>query len=82
MKTYSIERILELQAELDEFNSHPLKEIILTKDGEPVHIPEEIYEDWRFTGLSNGCFVEFEMWNPDSVEVEKLRCLIGFKESD
>lgn len=51
-------------AELEEFNSVPLNELILTKDGQPISIPPEVIEDWRFTGLSNCGFVEFEMWNP------------------
>lgn len=66
MKIYSIERIQELMAELNEFNNVPLAELVLTKNGETIAIPPDVLEEWRFTGLSNKCFLEFELWNPQN----------------
>ncbi len=66
MKTYSIEHIKSLIAELDEFNSHSLEEITLTEHGKPIEITPELRDEWRFIGLSNQSFVEDEFWKPES----------------
>ncbi len=65
MKTFAIERIRELLEELKEFDSHDLKDIILTENGKTIPMSAETLDSWRFIGLSNQSFVEFEYWKEE-----------------
>lgn len=62
MPQYKLERIRALLDELAEFNSHDIRDIQLTKDDVSMEIPAEVIEKWRFMGLSNKDFVNFEFW--------------------
>jgi hypothetical protein len=63
---YSVERIQSLLAELAEFNSHSLADVVLTQNGLPLPIPAEVLDEWRVVGMSNQCFVEIEYWTAAS----------------
>ena len=65
---YQLERIKALLAELHEFNSHDLKDLELTENGEQIMIPDEVLEEWRFIGLSNQSFVEMEFWKEGQID--------------
>lgn len=70
-KTYEIERIDALLFELAEFDSHQLKDIILTQNGEPIPIPSETIDEFRFVGLCNHSFVEMRYWEEVSEEISE-----------
>lgn len=53
-----VEDIREHIAFKHELNSKDLKEIEFTYNGQPVRIPEELYEWWDYTGLTNMWFIE------------------------
>jgi len=57
-----VEDIYALQDERARYNRLDLKDIEFYHDGELVTIPEEVLEEWRFTGLSNICFVMNYEW--------------------
>lgn len=71
MPKYQIERIQALIAEIDEFNSHDIKDIEFTENGEPLVIPADVLEQWRFMGMTNKSFVEFEFWKPESRVIDE-----------
>lgn len=53
----SIEEIIEIDTRRRQINSYPLDKIIFTKEGKVVNIPEELINDWDFTGLNNIGFI-------------------------
>ena len=57
-----VERIRELLQELEEFDKLSLKDVELTENDEVIPISAEILEEWKFIGLTNTFFVEFEFW--------------------
>lgn len=57
-----VERIRELLHELEEFNKLSLKDIELTEDDKVIPLSAELLEEWKFVGLNNSSFVEFEYW--------------------
>lgn len=73
MKTFKVERIRELLAEIAEFNSVNLEEIILTENDEPIQIPKNLLEEFKFCGLANKAFVEMEWWKPENHVFEKIK---------
>ena len=64
-----IEEIQELIERMSAFNRLPLSEVEWHKGGVKLDVPANFIEDFKFTGLSNKCFVEMEFWRgPSSVE--------------
>lgn len=59
---YQVERIQALIAEIAEFNSHDIRDMELTQNGEPIAVSSEMMDEWRLIGLSNKEFVELEYW--------------------
>jgi len=58
MTVIAIEDVQELQRKLAKINKLDFQDIEWTSNGVPLVITDEDKEDWRFTGLSNTCFVE------------------------
>ena len=58
-KQVSFEEVEALHRRLEEINAMPFDEIQWTRNGEPMYVPPERAEAWRFIGLSNASFVEF-----------------------
>jgi hypothetical protein len=52
MNEISLERVRELQAEIDAINRTPLHKVVIMKNGKPVEISNRMRDDMRFTGLS------------------------------
>jgi uncharacterized protein (DUF885 family) len=52
MSQISLERVRELQAEIDEINRTPLHKVEIMKDGKLIEISNRMRDDMRFTGLS------------------------------
>lgn len=48
----SLERVQELQAEIDQINKMNIRDMVITKDGKPVEISQRMRDDMRFTGLN------------------------------
>ena len=53
----TLEYVTDLVNKLDVINNTPLKDIALTKNNKPIIIDEDLYEEWRFIGLSNKDFI-------------------------
>jgi hypothetical protein len=58
-----LERIRELQAEIEKINSVPFAELELYEDGQKIEITAKQLDDFRFIGMSN--FGLLEMWPID-----------------
>ena len=55
----SLREVEELQSRRREINSLPIEQIEwLRDDGSVVEVAPETLEEWRFTGLTNLCFIE------------------------
>jgi uncharacterized protein (DUF885 family) len=52
MAQISLERVRQLQAEIDEINRTPLHQVEIMKGGKVVEISNRMRDDMRFTGLS------------------------------
>ena len=59
-----------LQARLAEINKLPFEEIIWYKDGMPLEITPGNLREFKFTGLSNTCFVELGLY-------DEINCHLG-----
>ncbi len=57
-----VEEVLKLKARLREINKIPLQDVQWYENGQALDIPQEVVEDFRFTGLSNGCFIDCEAY--------------------
>ena len=55
----SIEEIIEMELKASVINSAPLEDIEWTFNDQPIEVPKDKVEDWKFTGLSNKDFVRF-----------------------
>jgi hypothetical protein len=62
MTRVDVERVRELMAGLAEINALPFDEIEWFEHGEQLAVSAEDARDFRFCGLSNKNFVEFEWW--------------------
>ena len=54
----NVEEMEEIINRRKEVNAVPFNEIRWYKNGELMHIPKDKLEGWKYTGLSNLCFVE------------------------
>lgn len=57
MTVVAIEEVKKLQARIAEINSIPLDKIVWTENDKPVEIVPEVKTFFKFTGLSNFCFI-------------------------
>ena len=62
MKKINIEDIKKLLSDLNEFDQLDLKQIEFTENDQVIKINDSVYDEWKFVGLSNSYFVEFEPW--------------------
>lgn len=57
MTTVAIEEVRQLQARIAEINAIPLDQIVWTENDKPIAIDAEVKTFFKFTGLSNFCFI-------------------------
>ena len=62
-KRINISEIIELEARLNEINSLDLSDVnFIDEFGNAIKITNEMYEDWKYTGLSNTDFITTEYY--------------------
>ena len=62
-KRINISEIIELKARLNEINSLDLSDVnFIDEFGNAIKITNEMYEDWKYTGLSNTDFITTEYY--------------------
>lgn len=57
MTRVAIEEVKKLQARLDEINAIPFDKIEWTENGQPIAFDSEVKTFFKFTGLSNHCYI-------------------------
>jgi hypothetical protein len=61
----SLERIRELQAEIDQINRLHIADVVITKNGKPLDVSPRILNDMRLTGLNTfGLLKDLDKQNP------------------
>lgn len=55
------EEVEALYARLAEINAIPFRDIQWTRRGKPLAVSEKTIDDWKFVGLCNTNFVEFNL---------------------
>lgn len=55
----NIEEVRKLKERLAEINSVPFNEIEWHENGQEIQIEDIEKDQWKFTGLSNTCWVDF-----------------------
>lgn len=62
-KRINISEIIVLKARLNEINSLDLSDVnFIDEFGNAIKITNEMYEDWKYTGLSNTDFITTEYY--------------------
>lgn len=60
-----IEEVMALKAGLSKIDRLEFNDIVWFKDGDICDIDQGTLDDWRFTGLSNSSFVEFNLFQSE-----------------
>ena len=55
----AIEEVQKLNERISEINRLKFDDIVWTKDGKPVEFDSRLLADWKFMGLSNRDFVNY-----------------------
>ena len=62
-KRINISEIIKLKERLNEINSLDLSDVnFIDEFGNAIKITNEMYEDWKYTGLSNTDFITTEFY--------------------
>lgn len=63
MTPVDINHVRRLNEERRKINRIPFKEIIWMDGDKPVDVPQQLHNEWEFTGLNNIDFVEYGIDN-------------------
>jgi len=58
-----IERVKELQSEIDKINSVSVSELELFENGKQIDISQKMIDTWRYVGLNNMYFITGKYYN-------------------
>lgn len=62
-ETIELNVVRKRHQERCKINRLDLSQIIITDNGVPVEISAKVLQEFKYTGLSNNCFLEMEYWN-------------------
>lgn len=53
------------------FDNLNLNDIVLTEDGTPLPISDEMLDEWKFVSLPNSAFVEMRIWEDENHKLKE-----------